>query len=315
MMHQMASCIQSRPMADALFFRNRQLKILYIIVVALLVTLLCGCDKSRSDLEKSDQGSSRYLTIKGSDTMVHLVSTWAEEFMKMYPGTEISVTGGGSGTGIAALINKTTDICAASREIKKKEKDLAESNGVTPIEIPVARDAIVVVVHPDNPIDTLTTKQLGAIFSGEYVSWSQVGIAEHPILVLSRESSSGTFQFFQERVLEKKDYSYRSRLMPGTSAVIQSVHADEWSVGYVGLGYALEVGNEVKMIRVKADESSPPVTPSEETVKNGKYPISRPLLLYINDPAQGLVKDFIDFCLSPEGQQIVRETGYVQVAE
>jgi phosphate transport system substrate-binding protein len=247
--------------------------------------------------------------------MVHLVSTWAEEFMNMYPGTEISVTGGGSGTGIAALINKTTDICAASREIKQEEIELAENNGVKPIEIPVARDAIVVVVHPDNPIDILIMDQLGSIFSGEFESWSRVGGPERPLLVLSRESSSGTFQFFQEKVLHKKDYAYRARLMPGTSAVIQSVSADKWSVGYVGLGYAIEVDNEVKMIRVKADADSPPITPSEETVKSGEYPISRPLLLYINGQEQGLVKDFIDFCLSRKGQQIVRETGYVQVVE
>lgn len=233
----------------------------------------------------------------------------------MYPGTELSVTGGGSGTGIAALINKTTDVCAASREIKKRELDEAEKNNVRPIGIPVARDAIVVVVHPDNPIDALTMDQLGSIFTGEYKSWSQVGGPDRPILVLSRESSSGTFQFFQEEVLNKKDYSYRARLMPGTSAVIQSVSADEWSVGYVGLGYALEVEDEVKMIRVKADTDSPSITPSEETVKNGEYPISRPLLLYINGPAQMLVKDFITFCLSKKGQQIVIETGYVQVAE
>ncbi len=291
------------------------MKILHFILVPLLLVLLSGCDKSGSDPKKSAQGSSRYLTIKGSDTMVHLVSAWAEEFMNMYPGTELSVTGGGSGTGIAALINKTTDICAASREIKKNEIDLAESNGVQPVEIPVARDAIVVVVHPDNPIEALTMDQLGSIFTGEYKSWSKVGGPDRPILVLSRESSSGTFQFFQEKVLKKKDYAYRARLMPGTSAVIQSVSADEWSVGYVGLGYALEVGDEVKMIQVKADADSPPITPSEKTVKNGEYPISRPLLLYINSLAQRLVKDFIDFCLSKKGQQTVRETGYVQVAE
>jgi phosphate transport system substrate-binding protein len=291
------------------------LKILHIILAPLLFVFLSGCNNAGNAPGKSDQGPSRYLTIKGSDTMVHLVSTWAEEFMNMYPGTELSVTGGGSGTGIAALINKTTDICAASREIKKNEIGLAESNGVKPIEIAVARDAIVVVVHPDNPIEALTMGQLGAIFTGEYKSWSKVRGPDRPILVLSRESSSGTFQFFQEKVLKKKDYAYRARLMPGTSAVIQSVSADEWSVGYVGLGYALEVGDEVKMIQVKADADSPPITPSEETVKNGEYPISRPLLLYINSQAQGLVKDFIDFCLSKKGQQTVREAGYVQVAE
>jgi phosphate transport system substrate-binding protein len=302
-------------MADLNILRCRQLKILHIIFVPLIFVFLSGCDNAGNGPGKSDQGPSRYLTIKGSDTMVHLVSTWAEEFMKMYPGTELSVTGGGSGTGIAALINKTTDICAASREIKQNEIGLAESNGVQPIEFSVARDAIVVVVHPDNPIDTLIMDQLGFIFTGEFESWSQVGGPKRPILVLSRESSSGTFQFFQEKILNKNDYAYRARLMPGTSAVIQAVSADEWSVGYVGLGYALEVGDEVKMIQVKADVDSPPITPSEETVKNGEYPISRPLLLYINGQAHGLVKDFIDFCLSNKGQQIVRETGYVQVAE
>ncbi len=285
------------------------------IIVILLSVLLCGCDNAADAPPNTVKAPTRYLTIKGSDTMVHLVSTWAEEFMNIYPGAEISVTGGGSGTGIAALINKTTDICAASREIKKNEIELAQNNGVEPVEIAVARDAIVVVVHPDNPIDTLTIEQLGSFFSGEYESWSRVGGPEQPVLVLSRESSSGTFQFFQERVLNKKDYSYRARLMPGTSAVVQSVISDEWSVGYVGLGYALEIGNEVKMLQVKTDSGSQPVIPSEDTVKNGDYPISRPLLLYIDGPAQGLVKDFVDFCLSKKGQQIVRETGYVEVGK
>ena len=285
------------------------------MLVPLIFVLLSGCNNAGNDPGKNGRGPARYLNIKGSDTMVHLVSTWAEEFMNLYTGTELSVTGGGSGTGIAALINKTTDICAASREIKQNEIGLAESNGVQPIEFSVARDAIVVVVHPDNPVNALTMEQLGSIFTGEFESWSKVGGPNRPILVLSRESSSGTFQFFQEKVLKKKDYAYRARLMPGTSAVIQAVSADEWSVGYVGLGYALEVGDEVKMIQVKADVDSPPITPSEETVKNGEYPISRPLFLYIDGQAHGLVKDFITFCLSKKGQQIVMETGYVQVAQ
>jgi phosphate transport system substrate-binding protein len=291
------------------------MKILNYIIAPLVFMVLWGCSNGANVPEKAGGVPVRYLTIKGSDTMVHLVSTWAEEFMNIHPGIEISVTGGGSGTGIAALINKTTDICAASREIKKKEIELAGNNGVDPIGVAVARDAIVVVVHPDNPIDTLIIDQLGSIFSGEIESWSRVGGPTRPIIVLSRESSSGTFQFFQERVLHKKDYAYRARLMPGTSAVIQSVSADEWSIGYVGLGYALEVGDEVKMIRVKTDSDSLPVMPSEKTVKNGDYPISRPLLLYIDGPAQGPVKDFVEYCLSRQGQQIVRETGYVEVGK
>lgn len=257
--------------------------------------------------------AAKYVTIKGSDTMVHLVSTWAEDFMDSHEGTDISVTGGGSGTGIAAMLNGTTDICAASRQMKKQEIELAEQKKITPVRYVVARDGIAVVVNPKNPVSTLTIEQLGKIFTGAYTNWTQVGGPDKPIIVLSRESSSGTYVFFQEHVLGKKDYTTNARLMPATSAIIQAVGEDAWAIGYVGLGYAVEAGDKVKMLAVKADAEAPPVVPSEETVISGEYSIARPLQLYTNGEATGTIKEFIDFCLSPVGQKIVRETGYVPV--
>jgi phosphate transport system substrate-binding protein len=284
------------------------------LVAFIIIFVLAAKLKSMGTRESGyDRAKMHYLTIKGSDTMVHLTSEWAETFMNDYPEINVSVTGGGSGTGIAALINGTTDICIASREIKENERMQAEQKGITPVEVPVAEDAIVVIVNPDNPVSELTMEQMKEIFSGAVSNWNQIGGPDRPIFVLSRESSSGTYVFFQERVLSKADYTYRARLMPGTSAVVQNVSADIWSVGYVGLGYALEAINHIKIILVKIDEKSPPVIPSEESVKKAEYPIARLLYFYINGNPQGLVKKFIEFCLSNKGQKIVTETGYVKI--
>ncbi len=254
-----------------------------------------------------------YVTVKGSDTMVHLVSSWAEAFMNHNEGMEVSVTGGGSGTGIAALLNGTTDVCAASRQMKEKEYKLAESKGLDVMEHVVARDGIAVVVNPRNPIETLSVEQIGKIYTGAYTNWNQVGGPDKPILVLSRESSSGTYVFFQEHVLKKRDYTTRARLMPATSTIIHSVSTDQWAIGYVGLGYGVEAGDKVKMLGVKKDENEHPVYPSEKTVSSGAYSIARPLHFYTKGAPTGAIKSFIDFCMSKEGQKIVIETGYVAV--
>jgi len=277
------------------------------IVIALMLTT--GCSR-REDSAGSEQ---RFITIKGSDTMVHLASSWAETFMKQNPDIEVSVTGGGSGTGIAALLNGTTDICAASRKIKNKELQLALQKNIHPHEIAVAKDGIAVVVHPDNPVKELTLEQLSKIFTDKSVRWSDMGGADDEILVLSRESSSGTYVFFQEMVLKKQDYMQDAKLMPATSAITQSVSTDKLAIGYVGLGYALAAKDKVKIIAVKADDNSPAVMPSDQTVKTGQYPIARPLFLYLNGEPQGTVKTFMDFCLSADGQKVVTETGYVSV--
>lgn len=256
-----------------------------------------------------------YLTIKGSDTMVHLVSSWAEEFMKSRPNAEVSVTGGGSGTGIAALLNGTTDICMASREIKSREIKLAEQKNIKPHEIVVARDGIAVVVNPNNPLDKLTVEQIGKIYTGAYTNWKKLGGPDADIIVFSRESSSGTYVFFQEHVLKEQDYTVSARLMPATSSIIRAVASDNWAIGYVGLGYAAEAKDQVKVLAVADNPGSPYIMPSDKTVASGDYSIARPLYLYTNGAPTGMISEFVEFCLGTTGQRIVRETGYVAVSE
>jgi phosphate transport system substrate-binding protein len=280
-----------------------------VLVVLVALTRPSG-ENSSADAAAMEK---QYLTVKGSDTMVHLCSNWAEEYMKDHPEADISVTGGGSGTGIAAMLNGTTDIASASRKIKGKEIDLARQKGMEITEWVVARDGIAVVVHPDNPAGTLSMEQLKKIFTGAYTSWKQVGGPDQNIIVLSRESSSGTYVFFQKTILKKEDYAQTARLMPATSAIIQAVSTDKWAIGYVGLGYALGARGAVKMVNVKLDDTSAPVTPSEKTVMAGKYPIARPLHLYTKKHMSPLAKAFVDFALSAKGQHIVKETGYVAV--
>ncbi|MCF7808857.1 MAG: PstS family phosphate ABC transporter substrate-binding protein [Candidatus Marinimicrobia bacterium] len=285
-------------------------KILVISLVALASSLiLMSCAKKDS----SDEPEVKYLTIKGSDTMVHLASEWAEAFMKKHADVDISVTGGGSGTGIAALLNGTTDICIASRKIKEKEETMAAEQGISPNEIVTSRDGIAVVVHPENSVDNLTIEQVGKIYTGAYTRWSDVGGPDQPIIILSRESSSGTYVFFQKRVMNKKDYSQDAMLMPSTSAIIQSVSQDKLAIGYVGLGYGVQAGDKVRMMSVKNDADSPAVAPSVASVQDASYGIARPLHFYTNGELTGVTKDFVDFVLSAEGQQIVLESGYVPI--
>lgn len=282
-----------------------------VAIAALVVFSATSCRR------RGAGGGRGYVTVKGSDTMVHLAGKWAEAFMDAHGEIEVSVTGGGSGTGIAALLNGTTDICAASRTIKPKERELATQEGLEPVEFTVARDGITVIVHPDNPVDSLSLEQIRDIYTGTYTNWKQLGgpagQIDQRIVVLSRESSSGTYVFFQEHVLQKRDYRQDALLLPATAAIIQSVASDRWSIGYVGLGYAVEAGKKVKMLAVRAGAGAAPVMPSEETVASGEYSIARPLHLYTAGEPAGAVKGFVDFCLGAEGQKIVRETGYVPV--
>ncbi len=287
------------------------MKMKKLLTVALTLTLVGATWFAYS----AQAGESKYLTIKGSDTMVHLVSNWAEAFMKDNKDADISVTGGGSGTGIAALLNGTTDICAASRKIKDKEVKLAEKKGITPVETVVARDGIAVVLNPKNPVSVLTIEQIGKIYTGAYTNWKQVGGPDKSIIVLSRESSSGTYVFFQKKVLQKADYTPKARLMPATSAIVQSVSQDSWTIGYVGLGYAVKAGKSIKILKVKDGADAKAIAPSEKTVASGEYSIARPLQFYTNGKPTGAIKAFIEFSLSEAGQKIVRESGYVPVGE
>jgi len=257
----------------------------------------------------------KMITVKGSDTLVNLSATWAEAFMKKNPDIAISVTGGGSGVGLAALLNGTTDICNASRDIKQKEKDKAAELGIEPVELDVALDGIALVVNPANPIDKISLEQLRRIFTGEATSWKEVGGLDEKIIVLSRETSSGTYAFFQEHVLDKQDYTPNALMMPATSAIIEAVASDKTAIGYVGLGYAANAGDRVKVLPVKMDAQSPAVEANEETVRSGKYPIARALHCYTNGNPTGNIKKFLDFCLSKKGQDIVRKEGFVPITQ
>lgn len=278
---------------------------LAVLVMVLLVFTVAGCSKR----DKQDSQNKKSVTIKGSDTMVHLMSSMAEAYMKFKAGDQVSVTGGGSGTGIAAIINGTTDICASSRDMQQKEKDDAKSKNVNIVEKVIAFDGLAVIVHPDNPISELTMEQVKKVFTGAYKNWKELGGPDHPITALSRESNSGTYVFFQEHVLEKENFDPTVKLMPASSSIAQSISQDKWSIGYLGLGYTKE-GN-IKVLNIKKDANSQAVTPSHNTVLDKSYSIARPLFLIFNGEPQGISASFLEFSLSPEGQKIVEETGYV----
>lgn len=293
----------------------RKATIAPMLMLAVTSWLLPGCSRKDPSAtgDGGPQGGKQSVTVKGSDTMVHLASSWAELFMKDHPQIDVAVTGGGSGTGIAALLNGTTDVCTASRTIEEKELKLAAEKKIEPKEFVVARDGVVIAVNPANPLDEITMDQLKKMYIGTYTNWKEVGGADEPIILLSRESSSGTYVFFQEHVLAKKDYAKTARLMPATSAIIQEVASGKGAIGYVGLGYAAEAKGKIKVLNVKKDADSPAVEPSIETVVSGTYPISRPLNFYTRGEPTGAVKAFVDFVMSAEGQKVVQEMGYVPV--
>lgn len=246
------------------------------------------------------------VTIKGSDTMVILSQKWAEVYMKKNPGTTIQVTGGGSGVGLAALINGSTDIANSSRPIKSSEVGkLKEKYGTMGIEIPCAKDGLSVFLNKGNTVSELTIKQLGDIFSGKITNWKEVGGADAKIQLYGRESSSGTFEFFKEHVV-KTDFSPRCQTLPGTAAIVNAVKKDKYSIGYGGSAYA----EGVKDCAVKKDAKSKGVLPTVATVKNNSYPITRYLYMYLKAKPKGETKTFIDWILSPAGQAYVQEVGY-----
>jgi phosphate transport system substrate-binding protein len=277
-----------------------------------MVTLLLGLAACAGAKDTSGTGLAGSLQVKGSDTMVNLGSAWAEEFMAQNAKVSIAVTGGGSGTGIAALINKSTDICQASRAIKPEEIDKARSNGVDPKEFVVALDGLAVVVNPANPVSELTFAQLADIYTGKISNWKDVGGKDEVMVVLSRDTNSGTHVFFKEHVLQSKDpraeYGGKVQMMAASQAGVIEVRQNPKAIFYVGLGY---VGDEMKALAIKREASSEAVKPSQETVKSGEYAIARPLYLYTNGEPTGLAKAYIDWIMGADGQRIVRELDFV----
>jgi len=256
------------------------------------------------------------IQIKGSDTMVNLTQAWAEAFMGAHPGVTVAVTGGGSGTGIAALIGGTCDLAASSRKITPKETQLAEKQGTAPKEWIVALDGIAVVVHSSNPVKQLTLEQLAKIFTGTIRNWKDVGGPDKTIVLLSREVNSGTHVYFKEHVLASvpdglKEFAPEALLLPSSQAIADEVASNPAAIGYYGMGYENPQNATVAIAKTAA---GPFIKPSEETVRSGAYPISRPLLLYSHGEPAGVVKAFVEFMLSPEGQAVVRKIDFVPLA-
>ena len=248
------------------------------------------------------------ITAKGSDTLVILAQKWAEVYMGKNPDTKIQVTGGGTGTGFAALQNKTTDLCNASRKIKAKEiTACVEAFGKRPTEYKVALDGLSIYVHESNKIPSLSLEELEGIFTGQIKNWKEVGGEDAPIVVYSRENSSGTYEFFKEHVLKGKDFAARAQTMPGTAAVLQGIAKDKNAIGYGGAAY----GAGAKHIKVSATKGGEAVEPTEENVVKGTYPIWRHLFIYVN-PAldKGEVAAYLKWIRGDEGQKLVKDVGY-----
>jgi len=276
-----------------------------MIMVLIMAATLTGCG-----------GGRKAIQIKGSDTMVNLGQAWAEDFMKINPAVSIAITGGGSGTGVAALLSGTTDIAQASRNMEPKEIEQAKKKGIDPKEIHVANDGITIVVNPVNPVNKLTIQQLSDIFTGKTKNWKEVGGTDQKIVALSRERNSGTHVFFLEHVVKlgekksKNEFAPAVLMMPSSQAIIEEVKANPSAIGYVGLGYLTA---KEKALAIAKDRDSSYVIPSVKTVTARQYPISRSLLFYTNGEPTDEVRAFIDYVLSPAGQKIVLKMDFVPI--
>jgi phosphate transport system substrate-binding protein len=284
-----------------------------LIYFLLLIGPLIGCSPQQPGPDDAPE-AVQAIENKGSDTLVNLAVRWADAYMGLHPEIHFSVTGGGSGTGITAMINGTVDIANASRKMKPEEIAAAEANGISPVEFVVARDAIAVVVHPSNPVDGLTLQQISDMYTGKIANWREVGGEDRPIVLLSRESNSGTYVYFLENVVRQGDkksdllFYPDTLLMPSSEGISTEVRQNPNAIGYDGLGY---VTDDQKVVAVARDADSPYVLPSVETANDGSYPVSRPLQMYTaGEPAEE-IEAYLDWIRGEEGQAIVLELGFV----
>ncbi len=286
-------------------------------LVLLVILLLTACSPSNPG-QTGANSASAYIENKGSDTIVNLALAWAEQYQGVHPDVQISVTGGGSGTGIASLINGTVDIANASRAIKPEEMQQARQAGFDPTEFVIARDAIAVIVNPNNPVKELTLEQISQIYKGEINNWKEVGGDDRPIVRLSRETNSGTHVYFLEEVVrlgsadDKSIFSPTTLLLPSSEGIISEVSDNPNAIGYDGLGY---VTDTVKTVAVAKAGTHAYILPSVETVNSGTYPISRDLYMYTRSQPEGAVKDYLDWIHSAEAQKTVAELGFVPYLE
>ena len=285
-------------------------------VLRWLPVFLCLAIPACSAPQSSSETTSTAIIDRGSDTLVNLALAWAEAYAKVKPDVAISVSGGGSGVGITALIDGTTDIANASRAMKPKEYQNAQEKGVEPTEIVVARDAIAVIVHPKNPIDHLTLQQVSDIYTAKINNWREVGGEDRPIVRVSREVNSGTHVYFLESVIrlgnseDKSIFSADTLLLPSSEGIMSEVSQNPNAIGYDGLGY---VTSAVKVVQLGSDPAGPFVAPSKETVLDHTYLISRDLYMYTNGEPSGRIKEYLEWILGPEGQKIVAELGFIPI--
>lgn len=283
------------------------MKLFARIVSTLILSLaLAACGGREQQQQQQTRSSNKPLTIKGSDTMVILTQRLAEEYMKAHPGEVVQVNGGGTGTGVAALINGSIDLAMASRPMKDEEKQkAAQSRGSEVTEHAVALDALGVFVNSTNPVQHLTIAQIRDIFQGKTKNWKEIGGPDAQIILYGRESSSGTYDYFREHVLEKGDFAPQVQTLQGTAAIINAIGHDKNGIGYGGIAYA----KEVRALAVQA-EGAQPVAPSEATVADGTYPLSRKLFFYFPSTAPERVTKFAQWSVTPEAQALVTKVGY-----
>lgn len=288
------------------------------LAAALLAANLGGCSKGGEEGGEAAKPAATVIQVKGSDTMVNVAQAWAEAYAKVAPDVEVEVSGGGSGVGIAALIRGTVDIADASRDMKPQEIEAAKkNNGEAPVEFIVGYDALAIFVHKDNPLDEITLDQLAQIYEegGKITKWSDLGVTlpsgQDEIIRVSRQSSSGTYEFLREHVLDNRDFKLGSRDLNGSKEVVELVANTPGAIGYSGMGYATP---EVKMLKVAPAAGEPAVPPTVEAALDKSYPIARSLQVYTLGEPEGAVKRYIDWILGPEGQKIIEESGYVPVS-
>jgi phosphate transport system substrate-binding protein len=279
---------------------------LRVVFTSVFVAFLLACGGQERPVDgSSGQTSGKPLTIKGSDTMVILAQRLAEDYMKAHPGAVVQVNGGGSGTGIAALINGTIDMAMASRPMTEEEKSkAAQSRGSEIVEYPIALDALAVFVNQANPIQELTIDQIRDIYTGKVKNWSELGGPNATIVMYGRESSSGTYDYFREHVLSKQDFAPAVQTLQGTAAIINAVGKDRNGIGYGGIAYA----TDVRAIAIAANGTA--VAPSEQSVADGTYPLSRKLFFYYPASAPPRVTEFSAWSVTPEAQALVTQVGY-----
>lgn len=278
------------------------------IALASLVASLVACSgghRDRGGDQAGSGGSGARVSVKGSDTMVVLSQTLAEGFMRAHPGVMVEVSGGGSGTGVAALLNGTTDIANMSRPLSERERTLLGAGGEAATETPVALDAIAVYVHESSPLRSLTMEQLREIFRGRLTSWAALGGPDRTIVLYSRENNSGTYAYFKEHVLDGLDFAVTAQTLPGTSAVINAVAHDPFSIGYGGIGY----GVGVRTVPISSDGGEP-IAPTMENATSGRYPLARFLFMVTRGAPQGTARELIDWVRTPEGQALVDRVGF-----